>query len=203
MAAARVTTAQMPTKKTGDELQATEVELIRAALNEHAGELDGLAFPGIAATADRPAFPTALAAITWLLAQGSIRELVLPQQVTQNALYLLSTGIWAARRSMAATAYPVVGPNWRLVASFQGAASSTSATSALELAPGVFLCSPDLLAQGLPALVWLHLDGTTTPVGGQFNGSLLYATNRPLDGSVLAYTDSSGALVPVPTSQPG
>jgi hypothetical protein len=129
MAASRVTTAVMPTKVSGDLFFATEAEAIRQVLNEHADELDALAFAGIAATDDHPAFATITQALTWVLDQPATLELVLPQQVKQNNLYVTPTGIWAPRRSMLASADPIAGGNWRLVAGFQGQASSVGSAN--------------------------------------------------------------------------
>lgn len=62
-----------------------------------------------------------------------LTELVLPQPVISEGLYITSTGIWQARASFTARAAPVPGPNWRRLADFTqviAAASITDATLA-------------------------------------------------------------------------
>jgi hypothetical protein len=59
-----------------------------------------------------------------------ISELILPQPVIGDSLYLTNSAIWAARSSFNAVAAPMPGPNWRLVVDFQRTLTAASITDA-------------------------------------------------------------------------
>jgi hypothetical protein len=60
----------------------------------------------------------------------ALSELVLPQPVIADNLYLTGSAIWAARSSFNAVAPPMPGPNWRLVVSFAPTITAVSITDA-------------------------------------------------------------------------
>jgi hypothetical protein len=66
------------------------------------------------------------------LGEHRFNELVLPQNVIGSKWYITDTGVYEARRNFVASSAPVNGPNWRLIAGFQGQRTSLNAADILD-----------------------------------------------------------------------
>jgi hypothetical protein len=66
------------------------------------------------------------------LGEHRFNELVLPQTAIGGKWYITDTGVYEARRTFTASAAPVNGPNWRLIAGFQDQRTSLNAADILD-----------------------------------------------------------------------
>jgi hypothetical protein len=64
------------------------------------------------------------------LSGRTLAELSYPMGVTAGGWYVSSSGIWEARRDFTASAFPMAGPNWRLVVSLRPDVTAADITDA-------------------------------------------------------------------------